>query len=119
MQSLLLIDGDLVFENGELSVISGADDQAQCVRITLGTNKGEWFLDTEKGINFDVFLGKNLSEEEMIEELRGGIHQNDFIASVEDISITQDRSSRKQSITFVATTTTGEIITGEATIGAG
>jgi hypothetical protein len=119
MQSLRLVDGDLVFEHGELALVEGEADQTQCVSITLATNKGEWFLDLEKGIDFNVFLGKNLSEEEMVEELREGIHQNDFIASVENISITQDRSSRKQLITFVATTTAGELIRGEATMGAG
>ncbi|MFE0394759.1 DUF2634 domain-containing protein [Paenibacillus lactis] len=113
MQSLLLTNGDLVFDGDELVMVDGPDEQAQCIRITLGTNKNEWFLDPDLGISFERFLGKNLSQEEMIEELREGLHQLEFIDTVDDITITQDTRSRKQLITFTATTMDGEVIDQE------
>ncbi|UVI28160.1 DUF2634 domain-containing protein [Paenibacillus spongiae] len=116
MQSLLLIDGDLVFEAGDLVMIEGPAEQAQCVRITLGTNKGEWFLDPDLGIDFKLFLGKNLNREEMIEELREGLHQLDFISTVEDIEINQDHTTRRQLISFTATTINGETLTEEVIV---
>ncbi|ETT58173.1 DUF2634 domain-containing protein [Paenibacillus sp. FSL H8-0457] len=113
MQSLRLSAGDLVLDGDDLVMVDGAAEQAQCVRITLGTNKEEWFLDPDLGIRFETFLGKGLSQEEMIEELRQGIHQLDFIDTVDEISINQDSKTRKQLISFTATTTDGETLNQE------
>ena len=37
---------DLVLADDALVMVSGAETVAQCVRLTLETFKGEWFLDT-------------------------------------------------------------------------
>ncbi|CAH1190288.1 hypothetical protein PAECIP111893_00258 [Paenibacillus plantiphilus] len=118
MQSLKLIDGDLVFDGGELQMIDGPEELAQSVRIALGTNKGEWWLDPDFGIDFSLFFGKDLSQEEMREEIRQALHQNDWISTVEDITIVADRIARKQSISFIATALSGDTITGEVMIDA-
>lgn len=118
MQSLLLVDGDLIFNNDELAMINGQEEQVQCVRINLSTNKGEWFLDPDMGIDFGLFLGKNLAVEEMTEELRDALHQLDFIDSVDDIQIRQNRTTRQQHVIFTFTTD-GEMLTEEMDINVG
>ncbi|WP_312118188.1 contractile injection system sheath initiator [Brevibacillus reuszeri] len=119
MQSLKLVNGDIVFdENGELIMIEGPEEIAQCAESVLGTNKGEWFLNLDLGIKFKAFLGKDLSEEEMREEIRKGLFQEERIQTVEEICFTADYKSRTMDIYFVATTINGDVITREVTIGA-
>ncbi|GAC41696.1 hypothetical protein [Paenibacillus popilliae] len=119
MRSLLLVDGDLVFQNDELVMVDGQEERVQCVRINLGTNQGEWFLDPDMGIDFGLFLGKNPVVEEMTEELRDGLHQLEFIDSVDDIQIRQNRTTRQQNVIFTLATTDGEILTEEIDINVG
>lgn len=45
---------DLVLDDsGSLELIGDAETVAQCVRLTLETFKGEWFLDTDHGTDYD------------------------------------------------------------------
>lgn len=119
MQSLKLVDGDLVFdESGELVMIDGAEEVAQCVELTLGTNQGEWLLNPEMGIKFRTFLDKNQSEEEMREQIRQGLFQEPRIKTVESIEFTIDRKNRTIEIRFQATADTGDPIDEAVTIDA-
>jgi phage baseplate assembly protein W len=119
MQSLKLADGDLVFdENGELIMIDGAEEVAQCAELALGTNQGEWFLNPKMGIIFRAFLDKKQSEEEMREQIRQGLFQEPRIKTVETIEFTIDRKNRTIEISFQATADTGESIDEAVTIDA-
>lgn len=118
MQSLKLVNGDIVFdENGELIMIEGPEEIAQCAECVLGTNEGEWFLNLNLGIKFKKFLGKNLSEEEMREEIRKGLFQEERIKTVEEIRFSADFKNRTMDIYFVATTINGDVIKREVTVG--
>lgn len=69
MKGFALSDNDILIQNGEIQMIEGADLICQTVRTVLNTNKGEWFLNPDEGINFRNILGKkksstNLSAEE-------------------------------------------------------
>lgn len=119
MQSLKLVDGDIVIdENGELVMIEGPKEVAQCAEDALGTNKGEWFLNQDKGIKFSAFLGKNQSEEEMREEIRQGLFQEPRIKTVESIEFASDLKKRTIEILFQVTADTGELIDEAVTIDA-
>ena len=49
---------DLVLDDsGSLELIGDAETVAQCVRLTLETFKGEWFLDTDHGTDYDQIIG--------------------------------------------------------------
>lgn len=119
MQSLKLANGDLVIEGGELLMVEGPEELAQSVRLTLGTNKGEWFLDPDMGIDFAVFNAKQPSIEAMRDEIRAGLHQEPRIATVEEIDIMSDRVARTQLVTFVATATNGDTVTEGVEVNAG
>lgn len=69
MKGFALSDNDVLIQNGEIQMIEGTDLTCQTVRTVLNTNKGEWFLNPDEGINFRNILGKkkastNLSVEE-------------------------------------------------------
>ncbi|MNL09825.1 hypothetical protein D3C87_1306000 [compost metagenome] len=107
--------GDIQFE-----LITGAEELAQCCRIGIGTNKGEWFLNPDAGITFGKFLGKEINEADMRDELTAGLLQEERIAAVEEIDFTINRKSRTMLVTFAATGVDGERIRAEGVlVGAG
>ncbi|KAF6618254.1 DUF2634 domain-containing protein [Paenibacillus sp. EKM102P] len=115
MQSFrLTTDGDLEFDSsGNLVMIEGDEELAQCCRIAIGTNAGEWFLNPDIGLAFRLFLGKLASEEEMRNELTRALLQEERIESVDDVTFSVDRAARLLTVTFKATGTNGEIIQQE------
>lgn len=58
MKGFMLTNGDLSITNGEIDMVEGVELTAQTVGSVLSTNKGEWFFNSEEGIDFDVILGK-------------------------------------------------------------
>lgn len=112
--------GDLVFSGGELEMIEGPEELAQCCRLGIGTNKREWFLNPDMGINFNLFLGKQVDKAQMRDELAAGLLQDSRIQSVENIEFTINPKSRTMLVTFTATGADGETIQAEGVeIGAG
>jgi len=110
LQSLKLVNGDITFENGELVIIEGGEELAQCCRVGLGTNSGEWFLNPELGIEFMLFLDKNPNEEEMRDELMRGLLQEERIQTIEDVQFSVDHKARTMTISFTAMSVNGEKI---------
>ena len=51
-------NGDVKIKNGEIQMVIGTELTRQTVQSVLGTNKGEWFINWDEGINFDNILGK-------------------------------------------------------------
>ncbi|MEK3963557.1 DUF2634 domain-containing protein [Paenibacillus sp. FSL H7-0323] len=114
MQSIKLdISGDLVFLDGELQLISGPEEIAQCCTLAAGTNKGEWILDPEMGIDFKRITGKGVTEEEIRDELTSGVLQEPRIQSVDTVTVTFDRMKRTATADFTATAVNGDVITVE------
>ncbi|MCR8636190.1 DUF2634 domain-containing protein [Paenibacillus radicis (ex Xue et al. 2023)] len=115
MQSFKLVEGDLVLELGEIVMAEGTDELVQCVKSSLGTNKGEWFLQPELGIKFRAFLEKNLNEEEMREQIRQGLFQEPRIKTVDSIKFEHDKPNRIMTVRFSATAVDGTTIESEVT----
>lgn len=122
MQSLKLDGtGDLLFDAaGELMLLEGTEEVAQCCQIGIGTNKGEWFLNPTMGITFSLFLGKQVNEEEMRSELIEGILQDERIQSVDSVDFIINGKERTMSVSFVASSINGDVIQAKGvSIGAG
>ena len=66
MKGFELSNGDVVIENGEIQMVSGAELTRQTVETVLGTNKGEWFFNADEGITFSNILGKKGLKETQI-----------------------------------------------------
>lgn len=50
--------GDVSIRSGEIEMTHGAELTMQTIKSVLGTQKGEWFLNHNEGINHDNILGK-------------------------------------------------------------
>lgn len=60
MRGFLLDEsGDVVVKGNDIAMLQGNELLAQKVRLVLGTNKGEWFANTDEGIDNKVLLGKH------------------------------------------------------------
>ncbi|MEA4901847.1 DUF2634 domain-containing protein [Desulfitobacterium sp.] len=103
---------DLVLdENGNMEQIYGDETTAQCVRLTLQTWKGEFFLDDTHGTEYDRILGKKpheLPEDEVGEVLREAIFQETDVAQVDDV--TAEIGDKTVSAAFNATLYSGRKI---------
>jgi hypothetical protein len=55
-------NGDYVMVNGEFVIIEGDEQLTQEVRMAVQTNKGEWFLDVDEGLNRDALFAKKFDE---------------------------------------------------------
>ena len=77
--------GDLVIENGDLVMIDGDDELVQSVERRLGTNKNEWFLDTEYGLDYEAIRGKGVTRDRAELVLTEAIYQDD---RMEDAALT-------------------------------
>jgi phage baseplate assembly protein W len=110
-----LINGDFVIENGELVMVSGAQELAQSCELVLGTNKGEWFLNPGLGIEFPKIQGKHVSAEAVQEQIRGGLRQETRIKTVDSISVQLDTTNRQMTASFTATAIDDTTVTGGVT----
>lgn len=116
MQSPKLVNGDLYFNNGDLVMVDGGAELAQCAEIVLGTNLGEWFLDPAMGIDFMAFVDKRPSDVARREQIRQGLRQVPRIKKVESINFNDNYSARTSTVSFTATGILGETAVGEANI---
>lgn len=112
-------DGDLVIHGDDFLLLSDQAELIQCSRHEINTNKGEWFLNPEMGIDFEVFRGKSPNEELMRSELQQALLQDSRIRSVDDITFELDRRARTMAISFIATGINGESVKGEADVDVG
>lgn len=82
MQGLMLDEqGDVVIQNGVVQMVHGSELTKQTIKTVLGTQKGEWFLNWEEGINYDNILGKkryarktSAMENQYLEEIKSLKH---------------------------------------------
>lgn len=108
-------NGDLMIENGDISLVVGDSLLQQKVRTVLQTNLGEWFFDWDQGVDFDNLLGKNKNEELARYEIERGLHQVDSSFQITEFTYEVDTPSRKARITFKAQTESGEEVGGDFT----
>ncbi|CEG31452.1 MULTISPECIES: hypothetical protein [Peribacillus] len=103
-------NGDLVFENGSFVMIEGNEELAQQARISMQTEKGEWFLDPEEGMDRSPILSKNFNETEakdiIMESTIGTTEPLEF----ENITFVRDIRNRKISIDIVMRKEDGEVL---------
>lgn len=50
--------GDVLVQDNEIQMVHGSELKLQTIKTTLATQKGEWFLNWEQGINYNNILGK-------------------------------------------------------------
>ncbi len=95
--------GDIEF-NGlkNLKMIDGLEEVKQRNRLTLGTRKGEWFLNKLFGIPWIKMLSEGEPPESFKKEILKVLNKDPAIDEVESIELDFDRRDRKLEIKFVA-----------------
>lgn len=102
------MNGDLAMEHGQLQEVGGVDEVVQRFRQILRTNKNEWFLNPEEGLDYSVLWQKLPNEEEIRFALEDAAGQVEEIDRLEDLRIDFDERERTLTVSFVAVLTTGE-----------
>lgn len=100
--------GDLVIAKNDLQFVQDKELTAQKCRLVLSTNKGEWLLNRDEGINFSAILVKNPNRDEIIDTVRDGLRQID--STFEITEYTFEIIKRHLILTFKAKNDSGEEI---------
>lgn len=114
MEKGFLLDntGDVVIRNNEIQMVSGDELVRQTLQSVLSTNKGEWFLNEDEGINFRNILVKNPSEDEIKNEIFNGLLQIDDTFLMESFNMSLDTSKRLLTVDFTAVNEDGQTVQG-------
>lgn len=107
--------GDVLLVNNKIPMVSGPSLLQQKVQNVLSTNKGEWFLNTDEGIDFDNLLGKGVTEDLVRYEIEQGLLQVDSTFTITEFSCEIDGRNRKCRTQFKAQTSSGEEVEGDYT----
>jgi len=94
MKTFKLVNGDLIFDaQNNLVMIDGEDEIAQSIERVLTTNKGEWFLNLEHGLDYQEIQGKGRDIEGIKLAITEAILQEERVSEVEriDVSLDKDR----------------------------
>lgn len=94
--------GDIVIKDGELVVISDTELTAQTLKTVIGTNKGEWFMNEEEGIDFNYMLGKGITDDMQRTQIQDACNQVDESLHVENFDVDRDKKSRTAKVNFSA-----------------
>ena len=106
-------NGDVIIEKNKIKMIDGVELKRQTVQTVLGTNKGEWFLNIDEGINFDNLLGKKKDDEIIKNEILQGLQQVDSSFILENFNCDFNKKNRKLNIYFKAKNFNDEEVTIE------
>lgn len=103
---------DIDIQNNEIQLTEGSELVRQTAECTLNTKAGEWFLNSELGIDFDAILGKDIPDDETVKNvILDGLHQVDETFRIDEFNTTYDSKTRKLSVNFTASTDSGRTIT--------
>lgn len=77
-------------------MVHGSDLTMQKLKTVFGTQKGEWFLDWERGINRNDIFGKQRpTDEEIKAELQDGASQVDENFVIDELTTDYDKQKRE------------------------
>src|SRR5690554_2349142 len=93
MKTFKLVNGDLIFDaRNNLVMVEGEDEIAQSIERVLTTNKGEWFLNLEHGLDYQEIQGKGRDVEGIKLAITEAILQEERVSEVEGIDTSLDKN---------------------------
>lgn len=101
-------NGDIVINNNDIAIIEGDRLLLQTIKTILLTNKGEWFLNLNEGINRKNIIKKNPEKDLVRNEVLSGLIQVDSSLYLIDFDYEIDK--RKMQIKFTAKKADGTVI---------
>lgn len=114
MKGFKLNNGDIVIENGDIQLISDSELTVQTCTTVLETRKGEWFGNTDEGIDTGFVLGRNVTEDMIRGQILLGLRQVDSTLYIDTFIYNFDKKSRKAIVKFTAKNARSETISSEA-----
>lgn len=108
MKGFLIDDnGDVVIDDRVITMTDGNTLLLQKIRQILGTNKGEWAIDTNEGINFSNILGKNKTDDVIKSEILSGLRQIDDTFYITEWKSELNKKTRSLTVDFTAKNSDG------------
>ena len=103
MKTLKLNDsGDLEFDGvNNLRMVDGVEEVRQRLRLTIKTNRGEWFLNKRFGYPWFDLLSENKPETEYRKELIKVLNNDPAVDEIVEINLNRILEERKLEIEFV------------------
>lgn len=101
--------GDVIIENN-IQMVDGDELIRQTCQTVLGTNKREWFLNEDEGINFKNILKKKPNFDLIRNEIRKGLLQVDTTFVINEFE--WRLHERFLNVSFTATSSSGVIVKG-------
>lgn len=113
MKTFKIVDGDLVFDGqNNLVIVEDIEEEAQSIERILTTNKNEWFLDVDFGLDYQAIQGKGKDKESIALAIIEAIHQDDRVEEIEYINIDFNRKNRNIKVDFRVKMKSGSTIEG-------
>lgn len=110
---------DLVIENGDFVFVSGSEAVAQRCKYKLQLFKGEWFLDKDAGTPWiQELLGQKLDITLARSIFYNLLIKVDGVASIEQLEVEINSSTRAGKIVYTLTTVFGDTIDETVELGA-
>lgn len=92
--------GDIVFMNNKMQIVAEDDELLQCVRHTLRTNLGEYFLNPDFGFDRYEALGEKYDANRIKDAVIACLLNISRVTAVNDVYSFYDSKKRKLLITF-------------------
>ena len=109
-EALDIFTHDMVYNNYDEQLVTGADQVAQNIKTRLLWVKGEWFLDTTLGtIDFTVLATKASVKAMVDAAIKATIKDTPEVNTILSYSSTLDGKSRVLQVTFSADTRYGPV----------
>lgn len=94
-------ENNLVFVNGELVILEGADVATQDIIQKIQTYKGEWFLNTEEGIPYLEKMSHKDTPTFLLETLVAErINDIEYVTELTSLSLDFDPTIRKLTLNY-------------------
>lgn len=108
-------NGDIVItkekSGKKIQMVEGNELIAQKIRTVLGTNKGEWYLNSEVGVDFDYLIGKHVTEDMIRSQIEDGVHQVNEAFYLSQFSVVFDTKQRTATVTFTVADNGEKVVT--------
>lgn len=111
MTDLLLdpITHDLVYTDGDLELVSGKEEIAQRVKVTLLTQLTEWAFDQDFGVPYrEEILIKNFDLDAIQARLTAVMAGVSGVTGVRDLTLSVDALTRELTVSAILDTEEGE-----------
>ena len=117
MFSLKVINNDLVFDGqNKLMMIYDNDEIAQSCERSLTTNKKEWFLNKDFGLDYELLHQKTLNENYLRVGIIEALTIDPRVKTILNLAIIADETNRTAQISFKIILNDGTTVESEVFI---